>query len=244
MSSAFSISGRISSTPGALPPRTFLTTLAASARDIGVTPLPPHPSLLALPYLEGTWWPDFGVPQSALSTARRFPPSGSVHLWATLCSNMVFVVDKPSKSRTPLGFRSGKTFLPITPNRQAVPFPGPLLPTPRRPDTLNCGLVHKHKQQSEPYSPQPVSAGRRHSCSLGKTPNTAALSRGLVSFSGSLVPEPVLCVEVSPTIFSWYCSTPRTSSGSFPARSSLWCRRSARPGPLPRPPARPAAWST
>jgi len=35
MSSAFSISGQISSTPGALPPRSFLTTLAASARDIG-----------------------------------------------------------------------------------------------------------------------------------------------------------------------------------------------------------------
>ncbi|XP_031734517.1 zinc finger protein 599-like [Anarrhichthys ocellatus] len=34
----------------------------------------------------------------------------------------------------------------------------------------------------------------------------------------SLVPEPVLCTEVSPTISSWYRSTSRTSSGSFPER--------------------------
>uniref|UniRef100_A0A8C2ZQ16 U3 small nucleolar RNA-associated protein 18 homolog n=1 Tax=Cyclopterus lumpus TaxID=8103 RepID=A0A8C2ZQ16_CYCLU len=55
-------------------------------------------------------------------------------------------------------------------HRQAAPFPGPLPPTPRRPDTPKCCSVHKHKQQSEPYSTQPVGAGRRPSRSPGKTP--------------------------------------------------------------------------
>jgi len=110
-----------------------------------------------------------------------------------------------------------------------------------------------------------LATGRRREATLlfsGEYSNTLALSRGLVSiptparqlspwatpeknrvqpFSRSLVPEPALCLEVSPTRSSWYCSTSCTSSGSFPAsevtfhvpRASLCCRRSARPGPLP-----------
>ncbi|KAK9542918.1 hypothetical protein VZT92_000740 [Zoarces viviparus] len=99
----------------------------------------------------------------------------------------------------------------------------------------------------------------------GENSNTAALSRGLVSIptparplsawatpekdkvqplSRSLLPEPMLCVEVSPTISSSYRSASCTSSGSFPSsevtfhlpRASLCCRRSAHPGLPPDPP--------
>ncbi|XP_067451833.1 scavenger receptor cysteine-rich type 1 protein M130-like [Thunnus thynnus] len=70
--------------------------------------------------------------------------------------------------------------------------------------------------------------------------NTAALSGGLVSIltlspltlsnsrkrrvqllSRSLVPELVLCVEMSPTKSSWYRSSCCTSSGSFPTREVM-----------------------
>ncbi|XP_050933081.1 cytochrome P450 2J4 isoform X2 [Lates calcarifer] len=40
--------------------------------------------------------------------------------------------------------------------------------------------------------------------------------------SSSLIPETTLCVEVSPTICSWYCSTSRSNSGLFPAREVMF----------------------
>ncbi len=90
----------------------------------------------------------------------------------------------------------------------------------------------------------------------GENSSTVVLSQGLVSIptptwllspwaspqkdkvqclSRSLVPEPVLCMEVSSDISCWYRSTSRTSSGSFPARevmfhvltTSLRCQGSA-----------------
>ncbi|KAK0140496.1 hypothetical protein N1851_022532 [Merluccius polli] len=62
--------------------------------------------------------------------------------------------------------------------------------------------------------------------------------------SRSLVPEPLLCVEVRPTISSRNFSTSRTSSGSFPTRevtfhvprASFCSRGSDRQGPRLRPP--------
>lgn len=40
--------------------------------------------------------------------------------------------------------------------------------------------------------------------------------------SNRLVPEPKLCLQVSPTISSWYLSTSRTSSASFPSREGTY----------------------
>jgi len=115
--------------------------------------------------------------------------------------------------------------------------PGRHKETPRRPDNLNCCLVHMHKQQSE-LSLLPLAAAvRQPSRSLVRTPTPSRLVSGLgVSpnplntspdgqlqsmgghpLSRSLVPEPTLCAEVSPTISSWYCSISHTSSLSFPA---------------------------
>ena len=55
-----------------------------------------------------------------------------------------------------------------------APFPGCPPRTPRRPDTLNCCLVHKHTQQSEP-SPQQLSvAWRRPSRSPGELQYSSA----------------------------------------------------------------------
>ncbi|KAK5874093.1 hypothetical protein PBY51_019071 [Eleginops maclovinus] len=75
--------------------------------------------------------------------------------------------------------------------------------------------------------------------STGVNSNKAALNRGLVSIPTparrltpwatpeknrvqpllrSKVPEPMLCVAVSPTRSNWLRSTSRTSSGSFPPR--------------------------
>jgi len=141
-----------------------------------------------------------------------------------------------------------------------VPFPGPLLPTPRRPDSLSCGFVHQQKVRAL----LPTTRRRREatlSFSGGKLQHSSAqpgtheyphshlapLTLGnpekdkVKPFSRSLVPEPALCMEVSPNISSWYRSTSHTSSGSFPAsevtfhvpRASLCCWRSAPPGPLP-----------
>jgi len=59
-----------------------------------------------------------------------------------------------------------------------VSSPGPLLPTPRRLDNLNCCLVHEHKPQSEPYSP----TRRLREATLWfsrENSNPAALSGGL-----------------------------------------------------------------
>lgn len=40
--------------------------------------------------------------------------------------------------------------------------------------------------------------------------------------SNRLVPEPKLCLQVSPTISSWYLSTSRTSSAFFPSREGTY----------------------
>ncbi|MED6250358.1 hypothetical protein ATANTOWER_030609 [Ataeniobius toweri] len=72
-------------------------------------------------------------------------------------------------------------------------------------------------------------------------------------FSRSWVPEPTLCVEVSPTISSRYLSTTRTSSGSFPPgevtfhvpRASVIIRRSGYRCPIlfaPVPHGSPCRW--
>ena len=71
------------------------------------------------------------------------------------------------------------------------------------------------------------------------TPWAAPEKERVQPLSRCLVPEPVLCVEVSPTISSWCRSTSRTSSVSFPAsevtfhipRTSRRCWVSTRPGP-------------
>ncbi len=104
------------------------------------------------------------------------------------------------------------------------PYPGPHWRTLRWPGILSCCLVHKHKQQSEPWPQR-----------LADNSNIAMLSRGLVSvptpawhlslwatlewervqpLSRSFVPE--LCMEVSPTISRRDLSTFRTNSSSFP----------------------------
>ncbi|KAK0132160.1 hypothetical protein N1851_033046 [Merluccius polli] len=101
--------------------------------------------------------------------------------------------------------------------------------------------------------------------STGVNSNTLAPSRGAISIatparrlspvatpewkrvqplSRRLVPEPLLCVEVRPTISSRNFSTSRTSSGSFPTsevtfhvpRASFCSRGSDRQGPRLRPP--------
>jgi len=139
------------------------------------------------------------------------------------------------------------------------PFTGCHPRTPRRLDTLNCCLVRRHTTVRA-FPPATCSRMEVTLSFTGENSNTAVLSRGLVSIptpawrltpwatpekervqplSRSLVPEPVLCMKVSPTISSWYRSTSRTSSGSFPAsevtfqvpRTSRRCRGSARPGP-------------
>jgi len=57
--------------PGLQHPRSFLTTLVDSP---GIWVQPPQ-KIQELPPLQGTCWSGLGVPQSALSTARRWPPS-------------------------------------------------------------------------------------------------------------------------------------------------------------------------
>jgi len=92
--------------------------------------------------------------------------------------------------------------------RQATaPFPGLLPPTPRRPDTLNCGLVREHKPQSEVSSP---ASRRRREATLwfsggNSPPPTRRLSPWATPerekgqpFSRSSAPEPALCVELKP----------------------------------------------
>ena len=130
-------------------------------------------------------------------------------------------------------------------------------------DTLNCCLDHRHKQQSGPVPP----TRRRREATLSSTgvnSNIQAPSRGAISIatparrlspvatpewkrvqplSRRLVPEPLLCVEVRPTISSRNFSTSRTSSGSFPTRevtfhvprASFCSRGSDRQGPRLRP---------
>jgi len=140
------------------------------------------------------------------------------------------------------------------------PLPGCHPRTPRRPDTLNCCPVHKqlstHNSQSLPSM---HSRGGDPLIHQGELQHSGA-QPGIVSIptpawrltpwetlekekvqplSRSLVPEPVLWVEVSPTVSSWYRSTFRTSSGSFPTsevtfhapRTSLRCLGSAHTGP-------------
>lgn len=62
----------------------------------------------------------------------------------------------------------------------------------------------KHGQGQALFSPPESLDGRHQQWRRDQT-----LSR-------SLVPEPVLCMDESPAISSWYCSTSHTSSGFFP----------------------------
>ena len=93
-----------------------------------------------------------------------------------------------SKKNTPIRFRSGRLFLPITPFQVSLsltmwalksPLKSPsktlsyfIAPNPetsRRLVTLNCHSAHKQKWQSEP-SPWPKCTWRPHTCPLGNTP--------------------------------------------------------------------------
>ena len=97
---------------------------------------------------------------------------------------------------------------------------------------LNCCLVHKYKQQWVCSLLQLVAAGRQSSYSPRRTTNTEALSWGFAltgqfprhvrvqPLSRSLVPEPILCVEVRPAICSFGSIPPHTPSQALflPAR--------------------------
>ena len=124
-----------------------------------------------------------------------------------------------SKNKTPLAFRSA--FLPITLLQVTPSLPTQALKFPRR--TM--------ESPSENYRGELLGIQQR-ACEYPQTCLKPLFFR-------SLVPEPTLCVELSPTISSWYHSTSHISSGFSPAsevtfyvpRASLHRRVSAHPGP-------------
>ena len=104
--------------------------------------------------------------------------------------------------------------------------------------TQNCYLAHRCKPKSGPI-PNPKDPSKQPVCSLGLTQThwlragelltglclTATSQLGQLQhktesqlLSKKLVPEPELCIQVRPTISSWYPSTSCTSSGSFTIR--------------------------
>ncbi len=117
-----------------------------------------------------------------------------VHFWTILCLNMMFVMNNPwlaqkSNNQAPLGFRSGRWLLPVTPSKflhhrpcehlsppeelsspQLEPSPGPHPRTSRRPGILSCWSVHRYRQQSEPSPKWLTVTWRRTSHSTGKIP--------------------------------------------------------------------------
>ncbi|KAK5605584.1 hypothetical protein CRENBAI_009770 [Crenichthys baileyi] len=138
--------------------------------------------------------------------------------------------------------------------------------TPRRP-----GTPHHHSARSRNNSQRPIPNTKAQGCDplihWGKpqhetaelggnkqthtSPPPLPVGHSSVEVGQPLsrrwVPEPTLCVEVSPTISSRYLSTSRTSSGSFPQsevtfhvpRASLSIRGSGRRGLRLRPPPNP-----
>lgn len=119
---------------------------------------------------------------------------------------------------------------------------------------MNCCSVHKHTQQSEPSTQQLVIEAIL--LCTGENSNTAVW--GLVSITKStqrlsfwasprsVVPELMLCVEVGPTISSWYRSTSHTSSSSCQRDDNKHAKNhSAMPGlSTPRSPSLPSTQLT
>jgi len=71
-----------------------------------------------------------------------------VHIWTPLCLNMVFVMDSPwraqkSNNRTPLWFRSGGPFLPITPFQVSLSLPKWALKSPSRTRESPAGALSR-----------------------------------------------------------------------------------------------------
>uniref|UniRef100_A0A8C6KHI1 General transcription factor IIA, 1 n=1 Tax=Nothobranchius furzeri TaxID=105023 RepID=A0A8C6KHI1_NOTFU len=62
-----------------------------------------------------------------------------------------------------------------------------------------------------------LGANKKPTPALRLSPGATPAKESVQPLSRTWVPEPMLCVEVSPTISSRYCSTSATSSCSFPA---------------------------
>ncbi|KAF7644025.1 hypothetical protein LDENG_00229370, partial [Lucifuga dentata] len=83
---------------------------------------------------------------------------------------------------------------------------------------LHRGSPLVHRGQLQNFGAQPGTCEYPHTCQAPLTLSNSRKGESPASLSRHLVPQPVLCVEVSPTISSWYLSTSCTSSGYFPAR--------------------------
>lgn len=127
-----------------------------------------------------------------------------------------------------------------------VSFPGTHPQTLRRLDTLNRCSVYKHIQESEPFSAtcrcfevtillqvelqhsgaEPGTHDYPHTCLGPHTLGNSGKDRDQ-PLSVSLVPKPVLCMKVNPTICSWYRSTVCTNYDSAAREVTFYVSRTS-----------------
>jgi len=165
-------------------------------------------------------------------------------------------------SATPLGFRLGKPFLPITPRlifsviahgsitvskedygvggRHPFQDPTHRLQEGRILRTAVWCISKNNSQSLTHRNPLVLRSKLQHSSAQTRAWTTPEMDR-VQPFSRSLAPESVLFVDLSPTISSWCRPPPAPALALFPlARSrsrSLCCQQSVPPGPLPGLPA-------
>ncbi|KAK0132085.1 hypothetical protein N1851_033120 [Merluccius polli] len=262
-------SGWNSSTPGALPPRSFLTTSATSAPEIG-EPTPESPGPAALP--EGV---SVGLRslRSIPSTNPQRPESSNRHSCAPLGLPVpACCLRSPTGQKGPIGLLQFDGICRHGRHRPPCGHSSVSKTCGRKSDNTTIKSIIELRprvswcQAQTTVRIRPPTQRRREATlsSTGVNSNIQAPSQGAVSIatparrlspvatpewkrvqplSRRLVPEPLLCVEVRPTISSRNFSTLRTSSGSFPTRevtfhiprASFCSRGSDRQGPCLRP---------